>query len=1137
MASMRDLSQQILGQTLMNKSTQDYRMTPGGPVREESGDWMSDFYDWNQGWAEAGRTIGSGLLGSIPAGWAGLGELAMTGDPAAAARRVQDVQQALTYVPRSEQGMQALSDTGAVLAPLAAPAQAIGQTTLDITGSPAAATAAEIGLDPLNYIPGVKGLAAMAPLIKRAGKGKPTPPGTGIAETAEMVDIGQPPTTLMTGDEVFNAPVSRTAAPIEAKGHSVPSALLVEGAGQKPTIPVVQSFTPANTSTVFENLDLTRANNPSPLTSENEWLRMEEEAFGGDYLPAAPSQAIQYTQSPDKLIDKLNSLTPELKASVDEGFGYVQDIKNLYNVGLAPEELTGRLFTWGILSRGAGPVQQEAAFIDILNNSKPFIDKAIDGTFTEADLIPWKAMVKESLPPGSPSKQVTMNANAAGKLLLQLSKVPAGSNESGLTRLHNLLADPNATGREFRREFFRLTDKPGIDNKVVSFIGLVSGKDDLLVMDRVQSRHLWDDGRFEGKNIYDGYSGGGLNKILAGPRGLLVTEALEDGLAPVVTQAYEAIGRPNDASLGRMHWETWVAHSDQAVSHSTLRNVRTGSPVGGSVTEGKPGTFTSGTTYRQTINGPIVEYPLSDGGIVRMTPERLKELNKYIKTSKNGIIPPGFLVGKSKNRPWFERLEVNREKLDDAARQFEDARADGSLKSGAPRTVQGGGSLSERRRSFLTNLRREQQRLVAARDGLQGGAVSRNSGKTGIYTRGGEGGTGGVRSLGVDPQTRREFESAGLQAPVFKQAESPVDHRAQMVASLRGNKFAPQVDIKSVDDLANMELFQSGNGAGFAIDNGDVVAVYGSPQSKGSAHAMIQAAIEAGGTKLDAFDTYLPEIYETAGFRPVARIKWDESQKPDGWDKKVFARYNNGEPDVVWFAYDPKYYGEAVDSPYVDSWDEGVSIQSAKVREYQGNPRSVMPAPQRFFDPTDKGFKPFLSDFGQIPGGRYLEMSKAGPKDITGEYPEYANIKVGPDGKPKFSVSEKVLESAPVVKGTLVKTNLFKKKAGWKWTKPPKGYDPNPDSSFPLVSVEAKGKHFYSLETDFPEGVDLARYPKSKSEPRLRPTRKGNVHLGKKVGEISVRGKKHPVYDSITVKAVVPAALVAGGMMSEEEGA
>ena len=33
----------------------------------------------------------------------------------------------------------------------------------------------------------------------------------------------------------------------------------------------------------------------------------------------------------------------------------------------------------------------------------------------------------------------------------------------------------------------------------------VAGRDDVLVMDRIQGRHLWDDGRFEGANIYDGF--------------------------------------------------------------------------------------------------------------------------------------------------------------------------------------------------------------------------------------------------------------------------------------------------------------------------------------------------------------------------------------------------------------------------------------------------------------------------------------------------------------------------------------------------------------------------------------------------------------------------------------------------------
>ena len=197
--------------------------------------------------------------------------------------------------------------------------------------------------------------------------------------------------------------------------------------------------------------------------------------------------------------------------------------------------------------------------------------------------------------------------------------------------------------------------------------------------------------------------------------------------------------------------------------------------------------------------------------------------------------------------------------------------------------------------------------------------------------------------------------------------------------------------------------------------------------------------------------------------------------------------------------------------------------------------RSIMPAPQRFFDPEDKAYKPFLEQFDYQPGGRYLEMGPDGPRDVTGEYPVAANISVGPDGKPAFKASQENLEAPPDTKGVQVKTNLFKKKAGWKWTKPPKGYDPDPDGSFPLISVEARGKHYYALETDFPEGVDLSRYASSSSEPRLRPTRKGEVTLGKKVGEISVRGKKHPVYDRAIVKTTVPiAAAGAAGLSSEE---
>ena len=408
--------------------------------------------------------------------------------------------------------------------------------------------------------------------------------------------------------------------------HGLPEFLTVDSSGKKPTHKVVQNFTPSNRSKITNNITKVLENNPEALATYNAWINAEEDAFGGDKVPAPPFQAIEYAANPELLADKLNQLTPELKATVDEGFGYVNEIKDIYESGEATPELTGRLFLWGILSRGAGPVQQEAAFLNILNAATPFISKSASGNMTQTDLDSWAKTVSGILPEGSPARSVTMNVNAAGKLLFELGKTAEGSDRSVLSVLHDSLSDPSQSAADFRRKFFSLTNKPGIDNKVVSFISLVGGKPDVLVMDRIQSRHLWDDGRFDGANIYDGIKiegrdqGTGLNEILAGPRGLLVTEMLENGLRDSVNQAYEIVGRPEDASLGRMHWETWVIEGNQGVPHSTLQAVKTGSPTGYSVTEGKRGTYTSGATFRQTENGLIVEYPLSDGTKVRMTP-------------------------------------------------------------------------------------------------------------------------------------------------------------------------------------------------------------------------------------------------------------------------------------------------------------------------------------------------------------------------------------------------------------------------------------------------------------------------------------------------------------------------------------
>lgn len=469
-------------------------------------------------------------------------------------------------------------------------------------------------------------------------------------------------------------------APPEARGHKTPAPLLIQGDGEKPVTAVPQAFPKADKTKPLASIDLALENNPGAVTSVAGWKKFTQETMGGDYLPHPPMVAIEYASSAEKIAEKLSALTPELKAGVDEGFGFVQDIRGLYESGGADPAMTADLFVWGILSRGAGPVQQEAAFIDIMEDAVPMMQKVVDGTFSEADMESWVNNMKLSLPEGSPGKQVTMNVNAAGKLLFELSKMPEGSNRTVLEIIHDMIADPNVSAKEIRRQFMTLTESAGIDNKVVSFILLVAGRDDVLVMDRIQGRHLWDDGRFGGENIYDGIGKGeGLNGIFKGPRGLLVTEAMEDALRPNIQRAYDIVGRPEDASLGRFHWESWVIEGEQVVSHSTLRAISKRSPVGEGVTEGKTDEFASGFRYIRGEAGPVQRYPLSDGSFVYMTPERAKEFLAHVKNAKNGIVPRNFKVTARADIPWYERAEVDRAKLDQAARDFQNSTPEGKV--------------------------------------------------------------------------------------------------------------------------------------------------------------------------------------------------------------------------------------------------------------------------------------------------------------------------------------------------------------------------------------------------------------------------------------------------------------------------
>lgn len=207
-------------------------------------------------------------------------------------------------------------------------------------------------------------------------------------------------------------------------------------------------------------------------------------------------------------------------------------------------------------------------------------------------------------------------------------------------------------------------------------------------------------------------------------------------------------------------------------------------------------------------------------------------------------------------------------------------------------------------------------------------------GTTGPYTREvveTDGGTG-LLSFTPDPAVFKQYETAGNSLPAIRQVNSEPNaaaYNADMTRAMAGNPAGAQVEIKSAEDLSGYNLFRTEAGSGLAIKpDGDIVAVFASPNEppRGS-YAMLQAAVQAGGKKLDAFDTFLPKIYEAAGFRPVARLPWNDEFAPTGWDKKVFSEHNNGEPDIVFFVHDSDYYGGAKDVPVVKDYDQAVRLQ------------------------------------------------------------------------------------------------------------------------------------------------------------------------------------------------------------------
>lgn len=461
----------------------------------------------------------------------------------------------------------------------------------------------------------------------------------------------------------------------------------------------------------------------TPEASTKDWLRLWAVAYGTGDVPMAPNRFIQMFNG-DGIYNQLKSLSKGQTKDADHGFRNAAEFRKLYESGKVKPETTAKLMLWSFLSRGVSPYVQESAFIDLVDQVGPFVDKALKGSFTAEDEADWERIVSASLEKGSgkPGSGSTHNANAFGSSFLasMAEKMPDGRTK--MKYLHDLFSDKNMTGQQIRREFVRISEGVGIDNKVISFTLLVIGHDDVAVLDRVQIANTFNDGRLPGYNLYDGVTrygyrsgeagdykvhwtgtdaaakeeaedkgelvsavqpGSGLANITTGVRGLLLYEALERALNRKLPEIY---GRLKDEGLrsksvnpsaGRWHWESWVAYSGQEASHKTLDALlnevegRDDPFADTPAKQGEYGSYDYGTEYAIDKSGtPYKTISTSTGVKYRFSLDGYTKAMKQIKKKgKHAVAPSGFKVsvnedGTDRSAPWFEDKRVDREKLD-----------------------------------------------------------------------------------------------------------------------------------------------------------------------------------------------------------------------------------------------------------------------------------------------------------------------------------------------------------------------------------------------------------------------------------------------------------------------------------------
>lgn len=498
----------------------------------------------------------------------------------------------------------------------------------------------------------------------------------------------------------------------------------------------------ANAPAQLEFLDeLLALHSHGVLDDIDSWHFMQSHAFNSNDLPVAPHNAIKLAK-PGAMADQLRGMTQGQVDDANHGFRNAQEFLRMYHAKQVTPEQTIRLFMWGFLSRGVSPYVQESMFLDAVEGAGPFLDAAANGIWSEEMAKQWEAFVDRMKIEDSPGNSTIHNLGAFGRNFLARMSEPLSETDTRprIKVIHDHMSDPAMTGRAIRRAFVQMSEGAGIDNKVLSFVMLVTGRSDVLVLGRVQIRNLFNDGRWDDYNLYDGIKyarmgvkvgksftafedtpkivqrdgespydfqqrvdqarqdyiksrpdaevvdadvsslpGTGLATMTEGVKGLVLYEFLERELEPIIRREYKLLGRGDEASLGRYHWDSWVVVSDQEASHKTLdamiaavkgdRGAFNNTPS----KQGEYGMVDFGTEYARDDQGRgyyIISYP--DGTkSERLTHKQQRAAADAARKilSKSGVLVTRDKDNKPRKSPWHDDPRVDNAAITKAMRE------------------------------------------------------------------------------------------------------------------------------------------------------------------------------------------------------------------------------------------------------------------------------------------------------------------------------------------------------------------------------------------------------------------------------------------------------------------------------------